>query len=326
MKGNYINAMVNILAEMGIDRDSFLSECGIHESDLRRDNLIGVPELFKLWNLANHYSKSPGLGLIVGDKLNINTHGSLGYALMASRTYEEALRLLVKYYKVQAPRATFKVNKTPSDYHLITEPTASLPDAPWFVAEFMVSSVYKSTEFLCCGDVEGLSVSFGFSAPPHVEMYSQYIRVPFVFDQPFNGLIIPKEKAKQALSSSDPVAANLFEQQCAELIKVSDSAKVSGQIKSLQSNNVGHFLSQAQVANLLNMSVSTLHRKLADEHTSYKKLLMELKKDIAIRQVCETTSSVEEIANVLGFSDASNFRRAFISWTGKTPSEYRSSN
>jgi len=323
MKGNYISAMLTILAEMGIDRNSFIEECGIKESDLRKDNLIGVPELFKLWNLANLRSKSPGLGLIVGDKLNINTHGSLGYALMASSTYEEALRLLAKYYKVQAPRATFKVNKTPDFYHLITEPTASLPDAPWFVAEFMVSSIYKSSEFLFSDDVEGLSVSFSFSAPPHAEMYSQYIRVPFSFDQAFNGLIIPKEKAKQPLPSSDPIAANLFEEQCAQLIKTTESHLISGQIKNLQSQNVGHFLSQTQVAKLLNMSVSSLHRKLADEGTNYKKIVSGIKKDIAVKQVCETNLSVEAIAHLLGFSDASNFRRSFVSWTGKTPSEYR---
>lgn len=323
MKGNYISAMIDILAEMGIDRESFIAECGIQESDLRKDNLIGTTELFKAWRLANHYSKSPGLGLIVGDKLNINTHGSLGYAVMASSTYEEALRLLAKYYKVQAPRAKFRVHALPDCYHLITEPSASLPDKPWFSAEFMVSSIYKSTEFLFCGDVDGLKVCFSFSPPPHVEMYSQYIHVPCLFDQAFNGLIIPKKKAQQSLPSADPIAADLFEKQCAQLIKSSESLLVSEQIRNLQANNIGHFLSQSQVAKLLNMSVSTLHRKLLAEGTNYKAQVNELKKDIAIKQVSSSSSSVEEIASLLGFSDASNFRRAFISWTGKTPSDYR---
>jgi AraC-like DNA-binding protein len=31
----------------------------------------------------------------------------------------------------------------------------------------------------------------------------------------------------------------------------------------------------------------------------------------------------EEIASRLGYSDAANFRHAFVRWTGKAPREYR---
>ncbi|TNC79978.1 MAG: hypothetical protein C9356_16330 [Oleiphilus sp.] len=33
-------------------------------------------------------------------------------------------------------------------------------------------------------------------------------------------------------------------------------------------------------------------------------------------------SSVELVAEQLGFSDASNFTKAFKTWTGKTPRQY----
>jgi AraC-like DNA-binding protein len=33
--------------------------------------------------------------------------------------------------------------------------------------------------------------------------------------------------------------------------------------------------------------------------------------------------SVAEIAGMLGYADISNFRRAFIGWTGHSPARYR---
>jgi AraC-like DNA-binding protein len=33
--------------------------------------------------------------------------------------------------------------------------------------------------------------------------------------------------------------------------------------------------------------------------------------------------TTEEIGSRLGYSDAANFRHAFVRWTGKSPQEYR---
>jgi AraC-like DNA-binding protein len=44
---------------------------------------------------------------------------------------------------------------------------------------------------------------------------------------------------------------------------------------------------------------------------------------MAVRYLRETRLSVEDIAGLLGFSDAANFRHAFRRWTGKTPNDFR---
>jgi len=44
---------------------------------------------------------------------------------------------------------------------------------------------------------------------------------------------------------------------------------------------------------------------------------------LAAEYLKTTKMTTEDIAALVGFSDAANFRRAFKRWTGKTPSEYR---
>jgi AraC-like DNA-binding protein len=62
---------------------------------------------------------------------------------------------------------------------------------------------------------------------------------------------------------------------------------------------------------------------LRDEGTSFRKVVDELKVQIAIKYIRDTNLSIEHVASVLGFNDASAFRRAFRRWTGAAPHEYR---
>ena len=80
------------------------------------------------------------------------------------------------------------------------------------------------------------------------------------------------------------------------------------------------------VAQSLNMSARTLRRKLHDENSSFRQLVDELRRDMAIRYLRDTALTVEDIAETLGFSDAANFRQAFRKWTKATPHEFKNAS
>jgi AraC-like DNA-binding protein len=77
------------------------------------------------------------------------------------------------------------------------------------------------------------------------------------------------------------------------------------------------------VAARLSVSLRTLHRTLAAEGTSYRRLLDQLRLDIAERHLTDDRMSVAEIAFLVGFSEISAFHRAFKRWTGRTPVTFR---
>ena len=77
------------------------------------------------------------------------------------------------------------------------------------------------------------------------------------------------------------------------------------------------------LAQQLHSSVSTLRRHLLEEGQSYQSIKDDLRRDLAISQLCHSDKSVLEIAHELGFAEASAFHRAFKKWTGTRPGEYR---
>jgi len=79
----------------------------------------------------------------------------------------------------------------------------------------------------------------------------------------------------------------------------------------------------AQLASLFNVSNATLRRRLDDEKTSISIIKEKCRHDWAKELLQLSNITLEETADKLGFSDAGAFRRAFKSWTGMSPSDYR---
>ena len=89
--------------------------------------------------------------------------------------------------------------------------------------------------------------------------------------------------------------------------------------EELQAENV----TAHRLAARLDVSIRTLHRTLAAEGTSYRRLLDQLRLDIAGRHLTDDRVSVAEVAFLAGFSELSAFHRAFKRWTGRTPAAFR---
>lgn len=98
-----------------------------------------------------------------------------------------------------------------------------------------------------------------------------------------------------------------------------------------QSLRVRSYLTQASweeahlvaVAQAFHMTPRTLIRRLAADGTSFQAIKDALRRDIAIRRLQTGDTSIEAIAQDVGFSSAASFHKAFLKWTGATPSSYR---
>jgi AraC-like DNA-binding protein len=101
-------------------------------------------------------------------------------------------------------------------------------------------------------------------------------------------------------------------------------ASTSAAIKSLVGGEMPNGLpSFAAVASMLYMSESSLRRRLQQEDTSYQAIKDEIRCELAIDKILNENAKVADLAELLGFTEASSFVRSFKSWTGQTPRSYR---
>ena len=80
------------------------------------------------------------------------------------------------------------------------------------------------------------------------------------------------------------------------------------------------------VARSMRLSNRTLARRLSEDGLNFTEVLQQLRHDLAIRYLADSQLHVSKIAWLLGFSEVSAFTHAFKRWTGKTPSQLRTTS
>ncbi|MBJ7898506.1 MAG: helix-turn-helix domain-containing protein [Cyanobacteria bacterium RI_101] len=76
-------------------------------------------------------------------------------------------------------------------------------------------------------------------------------------------------------------------------------------------------------ANLSQMSVRTLQRRLTEDQLTYSQLVARLRYQKAVQLLGDSRMKIIDIAIELGYQDAAHFTRAFKQWSGMAPQHFR---
>ncbi|WP_425486259.1 helix-turn-helix transcriptional regulator [Gemmatimonas groenlandica] len=77
------------------------------------------------------------------------------------------------------------------------------------------------------------------------------------------------------------------------------------------------------IASTLVMSERSLQRRLADEQTSFQRVLDDTRQALTLQYLEDPSLPIGEVAFLTGFRDGSAFHRAVRRWTGRTPGQIR---
>jgi AraC-like DNA-binding protein len=78
-----------------------------------------------------------------------------------------------------------------------------------------------------------------------------------------------------------------------------------------------------EVARMMDVSPRSLQRLLCEQGTTFSRIVESSRRQSAFQLLVRDDLSVSEVAERLGYSDPSNFGRAFRKWTGQSPNQWR---
>jgi len=84
-----------------------------------------------------------------------------------------------------------------------------------------------------------------------------------------------------------------------------------------------NYPSLPEIAKRLNMSERTIKRHLQAQGTSFLQLLNEIRFKEAKKLLAKEQYNIQDIANLIGYEESTNFVRAFKKYSGITPHQYR---
>lgn len=321
----YAAVLCKLVERWDITQAHLLEGSGISKNLLENvEAFLNYKQYHYLIRRALTLTGEASLGLYFGQRLNISTHGLLGYAIMSSENLQKAAEIGMKYIAIRHRMITldFKIDGDSAELHF--DALLDDQDLYRFEIEAALSSLFCIWKFILGDDATVQTIAFNYHPANDTENYHDFFGQQVLFQQPTNHMVFPISAFQRNTPTTDPTLIKITEQQCESLLgKINKQDTLPKQVRSLLMKSPEKFLSQDSIAEQLNTTPRTLGRQLKKAGSSYQDILNDVRKELALQYLQSTNWSIDEIAYMLDYSDPSNFGRAFRRWTGIAPSQYR---
>lgn len=327
IRAHYADILCQLAGEYQIERSSLLKAAGIRPALLAHpENFITIDQFSGLCREAIHRSGNPSLGIEYGKRLKFTTHGALSQAAISCDTIGQALSVLIKYFRIRFVYMKLECFTEGNDAVLQLEVLHDLDDLYRFNVEVIMASL-MDVNLLLFGErlLDGGSCRLSYPEPDDISAYRSLFGRSLSFSAGANQLRFRSEFLDLPISLSNPVARRVAEAQCEEEMRSLEAAvSATGRVeRALESVRDGRLPDIEAVASQLNVSARTLRRQLNAEGAKFQEILDGIRHQRALELLRKGNLSIDAIADRLGYSDPSNFGRAFRKWEGVSPSVWR---
>jgi AraC-like DNA-binding protein len=268
------------------------------------------------WTAGEASSGDPMFGIHLAEGAAAGTFGPLELAARAAPTLGEALHELVARFAVVADGCEL-VLEDAEDVRIALSADGHVRHA----VEFLFARIVSRSREIARASFAPKTVSFAHAAPRVRDDVEAFFRCPVVFAAARSEIVIARADLAIPFTTADALVR-------AVLASASEHLEVRTPLVQRVYAAASAALERGEasigvVARAVGVSSRTLQRRLADDGTTFEALLDRLRRERALVLVLDASSSIDEIADAVGFAERSAFHRAFRRWTGTTPAAFR---
>lgn len=323
-----LSALVETLLGLGVSPADALSGTGITQAELDdAQTLTSVGQYLMACRNAVRLVPDPITPFLVGRRMHLSAYGMYGYALMCSVTLREFFNEGVKYHRLATPTVVIEWREE-GGAAIWSFPRLACPELSADLHRFLLEQQLVQ-HAVHLKDVAGpackpLKASLSYPEPAHADYYARFLECPVQFGAAACELHFDAGILDQPTQLAHKLTSTLMQATCDRLLgQARTSVGASGRVYQILMATPGRLPALNDVADMLHMHERTLRRKLESEGTSFGDIVDDVRSSLAMEYLRTTKMTTDDIAALIGFSDAANFRRAFKRWTGKAPSEFR---
>jgi len=318
----------SLVRGLGADPLKLLQRQRIAPESLNDDEaLIPVRSVVNLLEASAAATQCPDFGLRLAQKQDISLLGPLAIAMQNSRTVADALHVASLHLFVHSPALVFTVipksSLVPGGVELRIEIVLSRQPVQRQVMDQCLGDTHHMLRFLAGDRYVLKAVALPHAPAASLKTYTSFFNAPVHPVQEHGGLHI----SRQTLSVTLQAVNESLRQMAVDYLTAhfgDPGQSISSRVRlAIRRTLSTVHASKPAIADLLGMHQRTLQRRLEAEGTSFEDIREEVRKQAALRYLCETRVPFTQLAGLIGLSEQSALTRSCRRWFGETPSEVR---
>jgi AraC-like DNA-binding protein len=310
---------------MGVDAETLFAGTSVsplHLSD--PDARMTHRQKIALFGNVRRLTLDPTIALLAGQRQRISDYGVFGYALISSATFGEAVEFGIEHIRLAGPvlEKSFRIegNIAIFEGHDVMDLGVLLPLA----TEFWFSSTHAIISLILERPFKAIRLRLPYAPPPYAASYEDIMGFPVEFNAGVMQWEFDAAMLAEPLPNANPITAVICTDFCDRMLQAEggEHALVTA-IKTICLDGAGGFPRAEEMSERLHLSPRTLHRRLVDAGTCYQDILNGIRRRLSVELLERTSLSIDQIAERNGYSDVSNFRKAFKKWTGHSATHFR---
>ena len=321
-----ILAIPAVLTARGIRPDLAFARAGI-DGKLFRDPESRLPleAVGRLLDICAALTRCPHFGLLVGERFNLDAFGAIGALMRNSTNVNHALGVLLRHLYLHDRRAS-AVLLAPDKSSVLLGYSIFRHGMPGSdqIYDAAITIAYKIVRELCGPSFTPLQIQFAHGRPGNVAPFAHLFRSNVLFDADLSGVVVDASWLSRPIKGADADLCKRLEKAILDAgadCPKSFAERVECAIHQLVPTGP---TSAEAIGHLLAISERTLRRRLKDEGKSLQELINQTRYDLARQLLSNTQMPVSKIAAALQFGDPNAFSRAFRTWAGLSPTQWRS--
>ncbi len=329
--GIFVEMLIAGAAQQGIDVDNILLKHGISRLSVKNSSHRVPVENFAYVAVDLMQAMDDEFLGLTSTRQPLGSFNMMCRASISTKTIKHSVQRCANFWNLfnNTFRHEVLISGGRIHYHLNRLPDGTLLNN--YGIESLLSSIHRFHCWLGGQFIPLLSVSLDYAEPDYSEAYKPlFYGAPIRYQQAQAGIEFEARYGNlDIIQTADTLDRYLEGQNLSLLNQPKRYRAFSDQVrrwleKCIQQGRQAPGLADA--AKHFQLSQQVLHRRLRAENSSFKELKMQTRRDLAINLLFSDRYRIDEIANRTGFSEPSAFIRAFKTWTGETPLQYRQKN
>lgn len=314
----------SLLTTLGVKPEKVLRAAGLPSGALSRpENIVPVSKAISLITACAAFTGRPHFGLLAGRGVVLAQYGLVGMRMMHAPTVGAALRGLVLSLhlngRAMVPAISIRDRVAALSFSLYDDAI----EGSFHATDFTLASACAAMRALCGPRWAPAEVLVAHRAPVDVRPYRRFFKAPLRFGTNRSALLFSAAWLDRSVIGASPALRKSVELAVEDMLRQQDLELTVRVRRVLYSQFTQDDVSIEGVAGMLRLHKRTLNRRLAQQGTSFAKILGEVRFQIARQLLVETDLPFTEVAATLSYTDVSAFSRAFRSWAGMAPSVWR---